>query len=329
MKPCPEGPKGARGAACPTRGGVARALSRSEQEGLEAEAEALPARFRRALRQLSVPGRALVARDLGAVLHVHGPLPHRRLAALGVRRALIGGRHHGRRRLRRAAGAGAVGVPRDRRRRLAEEVGAGGHVPRPLRQRNRQPRHQAQRFDPAVGVPGFADQGDARDRGPAVLRAFRHRHSGHDAGARHQHPGRRRPPGRLLDHPAIGEEPVPDERAHHRAQGEGGVSRAVARVPPHQERDPETLPRPRLSRRRRVRRRCRRAILLQQIRPRREPLRSRHARRPVQGARQIRPAHQPAGRPRPRQRRLGQSRRIRLHDRRPGLRRPPQPRHGS
>ena len=58
-------------------------------------------------------------------------------------------------------------------------------------------------------------------------------------------------------------------------------------------------------------------------------VRSRHARRPVQGARQIRPAHQPAGRPRPRQRRLGQSRRIRLHDRRPGVRRPPQPRHGS
>ena len=201
VKPPPGGPRGQR-SACPTRGGVARALSRSEQEGVEAEAEALPAGFRRALRQLSVPGRALVARDLGAVLHVHGPLPHRRLAALGVRRALIGGRHHGRRRLRRAAGAGAVGVPRDRRRRLAEEVRARGHLPRPLRQRDRQPRHQAQRFDPAVGVPRRADQGDARDRGPALLRAFRHRHSRHDARARHQHPGRRRPPGRLLDHPA-------------------------------------------------------------------------------------------------------------------------------
>ena len=52
---------------------------------------------------------------------------------------------------------------------------------------------------------------------------------GTDARARHQHPGRRRPPGRLLDHPAAGEEPVPHQRAHHRAQGQGGVPRAVAR----------------------------------------------------------------------------------------------------
>src|SRR6185436_13553166 len=92
VRPCPEAH---RGRACPTRGGVARALSRSE-EGLEAEVAALPARFRFTLRQLPVPGRALVARGLGAVLHVHGPLPHRRLAALDVRRAAVGGRHHGR-----------------------------------------------------------------------------------------------------------------------------------------------------------------------------------------------------------------------------------------
>src|SRR4029078_8046843 len=61
VRPCPEAH---RERACPTRGGVARALSRSE-EGREAEVAALPARFRFTLRQLPVPGRALVARGLG------------------------------------------------------------------------------------------------------------------------------------------------------------------------------------------------------------------------------------------------------------------------
>ena len=51
------------------------------------------------------------------------------------------------------AGAGAAGVPRNRGRGLAEEIRSRGHVPRPLRQPDRQPRHQAQRFDSARGVP--------------------------------------------------------------------------------------------------------------------------------------------------------------------------------
>ena len=273
---------------------------------MEAEAPALPAGFRRALRQFPVPVRALVARDLGAVLHVHGPLPHRRLAALGVHRAAVGGRHHGRRRLRRDAGARAARVPRDRRRRLAEEVRARGDIPRPLRQRDRQPRHQAQRFHPAVGFPRRADQGDARDRRPPLLRAFRHRPARHRARPGDQHPGRRRAPGRLLDHPAACEEPVPHQRAHHRAQGQGGVPGAVAGIAADQERDPEAVSRPRLSRRRRVRRRRRGAVLLQQVGARREPVRSGDARRHVQGADQVRAAHQSARRPRPRQRRARQ-----------------------
>ena len=37
----------------------------------------------------------------------------------------------------------------DFRRRLAEEVRTRGHLSRPLRQRDRQPRHQAQRFGAA------------------------------------------------------------------------------------------------------------------------------------------------------------------------------------
>ena len=97
-------------------------------------------------------------------------------------------------------------------------------VPRPLRQSDRQPRHQAQRLDSAGRFPGQPDQGDAGDRRPPLLRPFRHRHCRHRARPRHQRPGRRRAPGRFVDHPAIGEEPVPEQRAHHRAQGEGSLS---------------------------------------------------------------------------------------------------------
>ncbi len=42
------------------------------------------------------------------------------------------------------AGAGGAGVPRNRRRGLAEEIRSRGDVSRPLRQSDRQPRHQAQ-----------------------------------------------------------------------------------------------------------------------------------------------------------------------------------------
>ena len=49
------------------------------------------------------------------------------------------------------------------------------------------------------------------------------------------------------------------------AQGQGGVSRLPARVALHQAPDPEALSRPRLSRRRRLRRRGRLPVLLRQI----------------------------------------------------------------
>ncbi len=98
----------------------------------------------------------------------------------------------------------------------------------------------------------------------------------------------------------------------------------LARSAADQERDPETLSRPRLYRRRHLRRRCGRAVLFQQVGARREPRRSRDARRPVQGADALRAAHQPARRARTRQRRARQSGRGRNHDRRPGLRRPTQ-----
>ena len=45
---------------------------------------------------------------------------------------------------------------------------------------------------------------------------------------RHQRARRRRGAGRLVDQPAAGEEPVPVERAHHRAQGQGSVPGGLA-----------------------------------------------------------------------------------------------------
>lgn len=44
-----------------------------------------------------------------------------------------------------------------------------------------------------------------------------------------------RPPGRLLDHPAARQEPVPEQRAHHRAQGQRGLPRGLAGMAPDQE----------------------------------------------------------------------------------------------
>jgi len=63
------------------------------------------------------------------------------------------------------AGACGAGVPRNLRRRLAEEIRPRGVVPRPLRQPDRQPRHQAQRLDSAGRFSGQSDQGDAGHRG--------------------------------------------------------------------------------------------------------------------------------------------------------------------
>ena len=150
--------------------------------------------------------------------------------------------------------------------------------------------------------------------------------AGHLARARDQCAGRRRGAGRLLHHPAAGQEPVPEQRAHDRAQGQGSLPRDLAGDPSDQEPDPEALSRPRLSRRRRLRGRRGGAILFQQVGARTEPRRVRDAGRPVQGADPLRAAYQPAGRPRPRQHGARQSGRGRLDDRRPGLRRPAQSR---
>ena len=80
-------------------------------------------------------------------------------------------------------------------------------------------------FGAARGNARPPDQGGAGDRGPALLRAFRHRLLRHFPRADDQRQGRRRGAGRLDHHPAAGQEPVPVERAHHRAQDQRGVPR--------------------------------------------------------------------------------------------------------
>ena len=260
-------------------------------------------------------------RALRALHRFHGPLPRRRRAALVPGRADLGRNDARRRRARARARARDPGVPRDLGRGLAQGLAARGYVPRSLRQRNRLARHPPQRRDPARRVSRSPDQGGARHRRPALLRAFRHRLAGHDARDGRQYARRRRGAGRLLDLAAARQEPVPLERAHHRAQGERGVPRGLAGSPALQERHPQALSRPRLSRRRHLRRRRRRAVLFQQVGARRDPRGVGDARRPVQGAVEIRAAHQPAGGARPRQRRARQPGRGRVHDRRPGVRR--------
>ena len=219
------------------------------------------------------------------------------------------------------AGARHSGLSSDLRRRLAQESRPRRHLSRPLRQRGRQPRHQAQRIGAARPVPGPSDQGGARHRGPALLRAFRHRLPGHVPRADDQRPGRRRGARRLDAYAAARQEPVPVERAHHRAQDQRSVPGGMARDPSHQERDPQALSRPRLSGRRRLRRRCRGRILFRQVGARRDLGGSGDARRHVQGADQVLAAGQSAGGACARQCRARQSGRQRLHDRRSGLRR--------
>ena len=70
---------------------------------------------------------------------------------------------------------------------------------------------------------------------------LRHRCSGHRPRPRHQRARRRGAPGRIVDHPAARQEPVSQQRANDRAQDQGSLSGAVARVAPDQERDPRSF----------------------------------------------------------------------------------------
>ena len=91
-------------------------------------------------------------------------------------------------------------------------------------------------------------------------------------------------------------------------------------------RDPQDVSRSRLSRRRRVRGGGGVAVLFRQVGARHQSGRGRTARRAVQGAHALCPARQSAGLARTHQRGADQPGGGRLHERRPGACRPPQPR---
>ena len=79
-----------------------------------------------------------------------------------------------------------------------------------------------------------------------------------------RHPRHGRDPGRIHHHPAVRQERVPDLRAQHRPQGEGGGAGGEARARAQQGRDPRALPQHHLLRAGRLRRRRRVAGLLRQ-----------------------------------------------------------------
>ena len=230
----------------------------------------------------------------------------------------------GRRRLR---GALCPGHPRHQRvRREQDQYGqVRGQITRPPRRRDRPARHPAQRRGAARGDSRSRRQGHARHRGPPLLRAFRrgfHRYRPRPVRERARQRGGA---GRVDPQPTAGQEPVPDVGALGHAQDQGGVPRLPARVPLHQARDPEALPRPRLSRRRRLRRGGCVPVLLRQVGARGQPGRGRADGGSLQGAVALRPARQPAGLASTHQRRAHQPGGGRLHERRPGAGRAAEP----
>ena len=109
--------------------------------------------------------------------------------------------------------------------------------------------------------------------------ALAKRESVEHAGNRRQRQQRQRPPGRLLAHPAGGEEPLPFTRAHDPAQDSRGLPRPVDRGAAEQGNNPEALSRPLLPGRRQLWRRGGLAILFRQVGARCDAGRSGHPRR--------------------------------------------------
>ena len=110
-----------------------------------------------------------------------------------------------------------------------------------------------------------------RRREPDLLDRQRHRPQGHPARGVQQRLGQR-DPGRLDDHPAVRQDPLPHPGALLHAQGEGGDPLAEAAAPAdRKERDPRGLPQHHLLRSRRLRHPGGRAGVLRQGRQGPEP----------------------------------------------------------
>ena len=215
----------------------------------------------------------------------------------------------------RARGAG---FPGDGRLENLRDGKVQRQVRRPDRTRDRPARHPAQRRGTARRDSRPPRQGDARHRGPALLRALRRRRARHGASARHEPECGRDGAGRLDADPAARQEPVPVVGTLADAQAEGAVPLVLARGTLHQAADPQALFRPRLHGRRRVRRRGRRAVLLRQVGAGRHALRGGDDGRPLQGADEVRSAYRPSRVPRTGQRGALEPGRGRFHDGGPG-----------
>ena len=155
-----------------------------------------------------------------------------------------------------------------------------------LQRRQAGARHLLRRPEPRLHPPlrdAAADAGRGRRRGePDLLDRPGHRPQGHPARRVLQRP-RQRPPGRVDDHPAVRQDPLPHQRAELPAQDQG--SRRLAQDPERAEqgRDPRGLPQHHLLRSRRVRRAGGGAGVLRQGRRAAHPARERGARhRPQQ-----------------------------------------------
>ena len=145
------------------------------------------------------------------------------------------------------------GLP-DRRRRSSTT---------PTARRDRPVRQPEPHQRPAVRrAPARPGRGHRR-RGPHLLHQQGHRPQGHPAGGVQQR-ARRLHPGRVDDHPAVRQGPLPLPGAHPHPQGEGGVPLAEDPAPAVQGRDPAGLPQHHLLRPRRLRHPGRGAGLLRQ-----------------------------------------------------------------
>ena len=130
------------------------------------------------------------------------------------------------------------------------------HLPRPLRQRDRQARPAARRLGAARRNPRRHDQGDARHRGSALLRAFRRRRHGHRSAPWPPTRGTTRWCKAAARSPSSSPRTCSCRRSgRSAARSKRRSSPSISRIALHQAGNPEALFRPRLSRRRLLRRR--------------------------------------------------------------------------
>ena len=138
-------------------------------------------------------------------------------------------------------------IAADRPARGAEAAAQYRH-PRRRRRADRQSRRHRRRGGAFERPAALSAQSLRRDRGPALLFAFRHRSDRHRPRHLSRRDRARRHGGRLDADPAARQEPVPDPGAHALAQDPGGDPRALAGAQIFQGPDPRTLPQPRLFR---------------------------------------------------------------------------------